>query len=656
MNIKKRIDFFAKISGRNSHSNPGQIGGASDTHAMNIPCGDADATHKQRMETPIYATERLQKNIEVSANSPAEATDVNLSARVAKAIQAKMKGQSVPGESRWFLEEIGQYIPTGCVYLIGGSDFTTFRYNNATNVTFEYYKDGQWTSLEAGSDIHPANGLLCIRAKKDNAEQTSMLAGLSGKFTDVIGDSRYLVNWENPESVVHMDPGQFYSTTANRGLFQSCTSLASISKDFLPCDLFWQTSSDDDPNPSANYAAYAYAGMFEGCSALKNAPNLPAFRVAPHCYYKMFAGCTSLEDAPALPAEATAASGMNGCYKEMFNGCTSLKACPTLPATTLYSSSYESMFQGCTRITSSPSLDHAGIKSSCYKNMFNGCTSLVTTGKVSNYDADTAGECFYGMFQGCTSLEALPEFARTKNTGKSHMYMFKGCTSLKSLGTLELSSTSSPSGQAYMGMFSGCTGLTSLSFGLLTDTTISTQYYQRMFENCTGITEIPAGFLPNVELKNQCYEGMFAGCSSLKTVPTGLLPATTLATSCYKSMFMDCISLTQAPYLPAGTPATDCYTQMFVNCQKLAEIRCNLERIDNPEQSDDSTNAANYCTHKWVANNTSGSATWGVATSGHFCVCNVNQHAYWEPDDAKAPICAGVPYLGVTGTWTFEQY
>ena len=54
--------------------------------------------------------------------------------------------------------------------------------------------------------------------------------------------------------------------------------------------------------------------------------NAPAY-----CYYNMFNDCTSLTTAPDLPATTLASS----CYGGMFYGCTSLTTAPELPATTL---------------------------------------------------------------------------------------------------------------------------------------------------------------------------------------------------------------------------------------------------------------------------------------------------------------------------------
>ena len=60
----------------------------------------------------------------------------------------------------------------------------------------------------------------------------------------------------------------------------------------------------------------------------------------------------------------------------MFNNCTSLTGAPQLPATTLALGCYGSMFHNCTSLTTAPELPATSLAYMCYYNMFNGCTSL----------------------------------------------------------------------------------------------------------------------------------------------------------------------------------------------------------------------------------------------------------------------------------------
>ena len=72
-------------------------------------------------------------------------------------------------------------------------------------------------------------------------------------------------------------------------------------------------------------AANCYNGMFQGCTALTQAPSLPATTLGDGCYNSMFEGCTSLTQLPSLPATTLEPF----CYKYMFQGCTSLKLSST---------------------------------------------------------------------------------------------------------------------------------------------------------------------------------------------------------------------------------------------------------------------------------------------------------------------------------------
>ena len=146
-------------------------------------------------------------------------------------------------------------------------------------------------------------------------------------------------------------------------------------------------------------ADYCYQYMFRSCTALTQAPALPATMLAALCYSGMFDSCTSLTQAPALPATTMAGK----CYSGMFYGCTSLTQAPALPATTLAISCYEGMFSGCTALTQAPALSATTLEESCYQLMFEGCTVL--THVPSLPAATLAMFCYLGMFSNCTSLK-----------------------------------------------------------------------------------------------------------------------------------------------------------------------------------------------------------------------------------------------------------
>ena len=111
--------------------------------------------------------------------------------------------------------------------------------------------------------------------------------------------------------------------------------------------------------------------LFENCSVLTSAPELPATTLARNCYAFMFSGCTNLKTAPELPAKAL----KDQCYYGMFAMCTNLKTAPKLPAKISRIDCYSDMFSGCTNLKSAE-LSIEYLYRDCCKSMFNNCTNL----------------------------------------------------------------------------------------------------------------------------------------------------------------------------------------------------------------------------------------------------------------------------------------
>ena len=116
----------------------------------------------------------------------------------------------------------------------------------------------------------------------------------------------------------------------------------------------------------------------------------------------MFYGCSALAEAPKLPAESLA----EYCYKEMFSYCTSLTTAPKLPAKTLAGYCYQGMFWGCTALKTAPELSAYQLGEYCCQNMFYGCTSLETA-PMLHVVFSLAANCFAGMFYNCTKLSSV---------------------------------------------------------------------------------------------------------------------------------------------------------------------------------------------------------------------------------------------------------
>ena len=326
-------------------------------------------------------------------------------------------------------------------------------------------------------------------------------------------------------------------------------------------------------------SAYAFTGLFSGCTSLVEADKLllPATTLANRCYYSMFLGCTSLEQAPELPARELA----DRCYQYMFQDCSSLATAPELPATTLVDGCYYAMFSGCTSLIQAPKLPATTLESDCYTYMFYGCKSLTTAPELPATSLTI--DCYMYMFTRCRSLTTAPELPATIMTEGCYSSMFAGCTSL--IHAPELPATK---------MAKGC--------------------YAGMFESCSSLTTAPE--LPATTLANYCYSSMFGGCTSLIHAPS-VLPARTLASSCYTFMFNDCISLTTAPELPATTLVGGCYYQMFYDCTNLNYIKAMF--TTRPETSYSAP------TYAWLS---------GVASGGTFVA---NSTATWTSSIYRDP-------------------
>ena len=100
------------------------------------------------------------------------------------------------------------------------------------------------------------------------------------------------------------------------------------------------------PTSQNEHFTFAGSGTINASGNIQSLidPTMERTDVPENCYYHMFDGCTSLTSAPELPATTLD----YGCYGSMFFGCTNLTQAPDLPATTLAFECYSGMFQGCT--------------------------------------------------------------------------------------------------------------------------------------------------------------------------------------------------------------------------------------------------------------------------------------------------------------------
>ena len=178
-----------------------------------------------------------------------------------------------------------------------------------------------------------------------------------------------------------------------------------------------------------------YASMFEGCTSITTAPELPATTLANNCYSNMFKNCTSLTKAPTSIGVSSTIIADFCCYL-MFESCTSITTAPELPATTLANDCYGNMFEGCTSITTAPELPATTLANGCYSNMFKNCKSLTTAPELPA--TTLANNCYRDMFNSCTSLTTAPELTATTLAYSCYARMFYGCTSLSTITCLAI--------------------------------------------------------------------------------------------------------------------------------------------------------------------------------------------------------------------------
>ena len=128
-----------------------------------------------------------------------------------------------------------------------------------------------------------------------------------------------------------------------------------------------------------------YREMFDGCTELETAPNLPATTLAPYCYRYMFNSCKKLRDVQkVLPAMILA----DHCYSWMFAGCDELEKAPELPASDLVYGCYQHMFSYSKKLRYVKCMVNNSINSSQYGTAYatgywlEGAGELVTGEKI----------------------------------------------------------------------------------------------------------------------------------------------------------------------------------------------------------------------------------------------------------------------------------
>lgn len=160
--------------------------------------------------------------------------------------------------------------------------------------------DGVWKTLEAGVATEAINTGQTLSFRANYKSYNTSRRFTITKSCNVLGD---------PMSLYYGDGAKNYDTLPYNYsfayLFYRITTIVDASKLVLDRKL----------------KNYAYYYMFQGCTALKYPPELPATTLSSSCYRRMFQGCKALLISPKLPALTL----VSNCYEYMLTSCSKCK-------------------------------------------------------------------------------------------------------------------------------------------------------------------------------------------------------------------------------------------------------------------------------------------------------------------------------------------
>ena len=299
-----------------------------------------------------------------------------------------------------------------------GESYLTFSSKNSFSIvtegkswdgTLEYFtSDNTWTTWDGtnalSASTNGAEYVLYLRGTGNTVITGNSYWHFRGSVSECIGNIENLLDYATVEAGEH----PIMADHCYHGMFEDCTSLTKAPE-----------------LPATTLAVSCYDSMFTRCTSLTKAPELPATTLADRCYSYMFSECASLTKAPKLSATMLA----NYCCEHMFANCTSLTNAPELPATTLANYCYQYMFFNCTSLTQIPELPAITLNENCYEYMFGKCTSLTNAPELPA--TTLANYCYQGMFYNCTSLTQIPKLPATTFSIRCYSSMFAGCSSIK---------------------------------------------------------------------------------------------------------------------------------------------------------------------------------------------------------------------------------
>ena len=162
--------------------------------------------------------------------------------------------------------------------------------------------NGEWNDVVANEEVTfgGTNGDLRLRGTNTNGTASSWSVYSTITFTNDVkvactGDIRTLLDWRN-YSTVNTQNARFCH------LFQDCTVLTSAPE-----------------LPAKELADNCYSDMFYGCTSLTSTPELKATKLAENCYFHMFYKCTKLSTVTMLAPSDQISKATICCFDWLYN-------------------------------------------------------------------------------------------------------------------------------------------------------------------------------------------------------------------------------------------------------------------------------------------------------------------------------------------------
>lgn len=378
--------------------------------------------------------------------------------------------------------------------------------------------------------------------------------------------------------------------------------------------------------PFTSIVNYCYYKMFENCSELISAPELPATILSTYCYGYMFLNCTSLTIPPVLPSPKMVAANA---YEGMFSGCSSLNNITlyclntfsfdncfnswlknVAPTGTIYKPAVlnlpsSAIPSGWTAVDiPSETLTFQNVNETHQISDFNDVTSFTTNNKPSFLKISNTGEV---TIKGKLSKSSTVFYIAIRKSGQPLEYRLIEFLYLENCLKFTATQANSSIG---LGVPDTKWNLNSKIYYSTDNGFTWTEYAS---PSNTDYATCPMISLPNVgdsvmfrgtnrvfnsSAKNYMsfkmtgkisasgnlfsligfYEGnapsyafyhLFADCDSLVQAPE--MNSLAVNSYCYRGMFLNCTSLTEPPLLIATDIYAYCYAEMFYGCTGLTK-------------------------------------------------------------------------------------